>query len=61
MEGPRPGALRGEEVGEKNLTDCTCQILQVIGMRVFPALPSGKKRLQTHVRLRAMRSSMMST
>lgn len=44
MEGPRLGVLRGEEVKKKTQTptDCTCQMLQVIGMRVFPALPSGK-------------------
>lgn len=44
--GPRSEVLRGKEVREKKptqkKTDCTCQILQVFGMRVFMALPSGK-------------------
>jgi len=47
-EGPRPGALRGKEMNKtkQNKTpDCTCQILQVIGIRVFTALPSGGKNV----------------
>lgn len=42
---------------KKTLPDYTCHILQVIGIRVFTALPSGEKCLQTNVSLRTTSSS----
>lgn len=62
MEGPRLGVLRGEEVKKKNPNPNRLYLSDTTGYwhESVPCLSLRKKCLQTRVRLRAVRSSMMS-